>query len=482
MGTTVGTGPRRALRSALNPAKSPGGAVTPRGQDTNGAPAVPAPQDSRRPDHSLIIRGHRDRAFYEAKFRYQGAPVKRRIGPAWLERDPAGGWRPRRGRVPDGFYDERRAHIRAAEIVDQAVAELRANTSRRAATEPRPLTFRALAAEYLVWLETVRGARPSTLRQHRSDLAEPDRPYARGRGRTLGHVMRHLGDMPAGEITTGDVERLLAAVAATGSGPRTVNRVRSVVSAVLSYGARAHGLKANPAAAADRRREPPPALLVHYTVEEVEAVARALRGGLHRDPRRPRVDPQDVLADAQDGEAVRIAAYTGMRMGELLALQWRDIDFAASTITVCRALSAGTVGPPKSGRYRTVPLADQAAAALERLSRREDFTSPGDLVLCNTIGRALDPSALRRRFKRARDRSGLRPLRWHDLRHTFGSLLVAGGVDLVAVKDALGHSDLKTTSRYLHARPAHERAAQFTTVFASDTDARQADVFQRERS
>lgn len=112
-------------------------------------------------------------------------------------------------------------------------------------------------------------------------------------------------------------------------------------------------------------------------------------------------------------------------------------------------------------------MADQAAAALNRLSRREDFVEPDELVFCNSLGRGLDGSALRRRFKRARDAAGLRPLRWHDLRHTFGSLLVAGGVDLVSVKDAMGHSQLSTTSRYLHARPAAERAAAFTAAFGS---------------
>jgi site-specific recombinase XerD len=112
-------------------------------------------------------------------------------------------------------------------------------------------------------------------------------------------------------------------------------------------------------------------------------------------------------------------------------------------------------------------MADQAAAALDRLSQRDDFVSPDDFVFCNALGRPLDGSALRRRYKRARDAAGLRPLRWHDLRHTFGSLLVAGGVDLVSIKDAMGHSQLTTTSRYLHARPATERAAAFTAAFSS---------------
>jgi len=102
---------------------------------------------------------------------------------------------------------------------------------------------------------------------------------------------------------------------------------------------------------------------------------------------------------------------------------------------------------------------------LDRLSRRHDFSSADDYVFCNALGRPLDDSALRRRYKRARDAAGLRPLRWHDLRHTFGSLLVAGGVDLVSIKDAMGHSQLTTTSRYLHARPGTERAAAFTAAF-----------------
>jgi len=74
----------------------------------------------------------------------------------------------------------------------------------------------------------------------------------------------------------------------------------------------------------------------------------------------------------------------------------------------------------------------------------------------------LDPSALRRRYERARDVAELPSLRFHDLRHTYGSLLVEGGIDLISVKAAMGHSQISTTERYLHARPATELAARFT--------------------
>lgn len=86
-------------------------------------------------------------------------------------------------------------------------------------------------------------------------------------------------------------------------------------------------------------------------------------------------------------------------------------------------------------------------------------------------GRPLDGSALRRRFKKARDAAKLRPLRFHDLRHTYGSLLAAAGVDLVTIQSAMGHSALATTGRYLHAKPATEQAAVFTRAFESSPPA-----------
>lgn len=149
--------------------------------------------------------------------------------------------------------------------------------------------------------------------------------------------------------------------------------------------------------------------------------------------------------------------------GELVALRWRDVDFERRKLVVRRAVSGDVeASSTKSRRAREVPLADQAAGALARLSQRGDFTSADDYVFCNRLGRRLDGSGLRRRVERARDAAGLRPLRFRDLRHTYGSLLVAGGVDLASVKAAMGHSRITTTERYLHARSASELAERFT--------------------
>jgi integrase len=82
--------------------------------------------------------------------------------------------------------------------------------------------------------------------------------------------------------------------------------------------------------------------------------------------------------DDRDGETVRVAAYSGLRLGELLALRWRDVDWTGSALTISRSLSSGVEGTTKTGHIRRVPMADQAAAALDRLSQRQDFTSPND--------------------------------------------------------------------------------------------------------
>ncbi len=422
--------------------------------------------------------------YWEVSWRHKAADettrqVKRRVGRAWLDPDGEGGWVKRRGRAPETHLDRRRASVAADELVRQVDEYL----LREAAGDlPEEVTFRELAHAYLEWLRDVRGAKPSTVRVYEYVLAEPGTPHKRGDGESLGDIMRHLGDKQAADVTTRDVERLLTSVSRRGASARTVNFHRQLVRTIYGYGMRpsTFGLTSNPAQEADKRREPAQQPLDYYSVEEVEALARAMAEGKHRDPvSQARVTDEDELywrghEDRQDGEMVRVAAYTGLRRGELLALQWRDVDFAGSKLIVRRAVSGGEVADStKSGRAREVGLSAQAAGALDRVSQRGDFTEREDHVFVSRVGRRLDGPAFYRRFVRARDAAGLRPLHVHHLRHTFGSLLVAAGIDLATVQAAMGHSSITTTNRYLHARPAHEVADKFTAAFATG-DARSA--------
>ncbi len=401
--------------------------------------------------------------------------MKRRLGSAWLERDGSGAYRRRRGRPKPGYLDEHAAIVAKDHLVREVEFELaeRAAAAERAASAPA--TFRDVAHAYLDWLERVGAAKPATLRDHRYLLAEAGTRHRRGAGAHSGRIMRALGDRPAAEVTTREINRLLADIAAGGASPRTVNKHRQLVAAIYGHGCQeaTFALPANPATAADRRAEPERARLDFYSPEEVEALARALAAGRHRDRDRTTspVGAEESAArsaeDRQDGELVRVAAYAGLRRGELVALRWRDVDFTRRKLVVRRAVSGAVeVASTKSRRAREVPLPDQAAGALDRLSQRPDFTGPDDYVFANRLGRRLDGSALRRRVERARDAAGLPPLRFHDLRHTYGSQLVAGGIDLASVKAAMGHSRITTTERYLHARSASELAERFTRALA----------------
>jgi integrase len=109
-----------------------------------------------------------------------------------------------------------------------------------------------------------------------------------------------------------------------------------------------------------------------------------------------------VRAAANDVDAAIFltAAFTGLRLGELLALCWRDVDFTGETIRVRGSWASGALTTPKSGKVRSVPLAPDVAAALAKLGARENWLGDDDLVFPGEAGGYLDGSALRRRLRR----------------------------------------------------------------------------------
>ena len=104
-------------------------------------------------------------------------------------------------------------------------------------------------------------------------------------------------------------------------------------------------------------------------------------------------------------------------------------------------------------------MSRDVAEALARLGQRTEGRGDDDLVFAGRFpGEHLDASALNRRYKAAVARAGLRPLRFHDLRHTFGTLAVAGGAQLLQVQAWMGHADISTTMVYLHYAPRPDEA------------------------
>ena len=167
--------------------------------------------------------------------------------------------------------------------------------------------------------------------------------------------------------------------------------------------------------------------------------------------------------------ALIVAAYTGLRVGELRALRWRAVDFANAALRVQRSHPTGGEdgAPTKSGKARSVPLMDDAASELDALSRREHFIGPDDLVFTETGG-PIAEDAMRKAFYDAMEAAEIDreafpagPFRFHDLRHSFGTM-AAQVWSLVDVQAFMGHADIQTTMIYAHHVPRHDAAVQFT--------------------
>jgi integrase len=164
-----------------------------------------------------------------------------------------------------------------------------------------------------------------------------------------------------------------------------------------------------------------------------------------------------------------------LRLGELIALRWADVDFAKRLVRVRGSYTLRQQGPPKSGHVRSVPLIDQAMEPLDRLSRREYFIAPDDLVFACVAGGHLDGSALRKRFYTTLERAGLgamrakaEPITFHDLRHTFGTLAVQA-FPLSDVRAYMGHADIQPTMIYVHHVPRHDAAAKLSAIVGAET-------------
>lgn len=161
-------------------------------------------------------------------------------------------------------------------------------------------------------------------------------------------------------------------------------------------------------------------------------------------------------------------------MGELRALRWRDVDFANGTLHVRASFTHNRLRTPKSGKVRSVPLIDQAAA-LDRLSRRGHLAEPEDLVFSSPTGGHVHDGDTRRAFYAAlraaglgHKREGLKPRTFHDLRHTFGTLAVQVW-PLSDVQAYMGHADVTTTMIYVHHVPKRNAAEALTALVDAAT-------------
>jgi len=370
--------------------------------------------------------------------------LERREGPVWYAKTRVPGRTPeqttrrlapahlRGGKPPAGALTERQARDALADLL---AAERRKVGEGAYDHQPDGATFADAAAGFLRHVEHVKGREYATVKDYRLSVER--------------YLAPRWGDRPVRSISPADVARLRDECMAQGLSPRTVVRHLTVAHGVFKHAVREHGLTRNPASAelVDRPTVRYSGGFDTFDADELAALARA-------------------AADEQDATLYLTAAMTGLRQGELLALRWRDVDFAGQRVHVRRAWSqaAKAEKAPKSGKVRSVPLVPELVGPLDRLSRRGHFTADDDLVFCSATGTHLCAWALRRRYEKALEAAGLRAVRFHDLRHCFGSVAVRA-FPLSDVQAMLGHAHVTTTMRYVHHRPGADDAARLSSAF-----------------
>src|SRR4051794_18519974 len=379
--------------------------------------------------HVFRVERKRGPAWY-AKYRLpDGRQQQRKIGPAWTER----------GRPPAGYFTKRTAEAWLRDTLDAARRRALPGQVRTGAT------FADAAAEWLRYVEHDRDCKPSTLRDYRNVVAA--------------RLLPVFGEMRVEDLTADMVETWRASLGADRKKPlsnRTRNKALTILGAVMERARKVYGLPSNPVRDVEKLRERYDATrFAFYSPEEVHALVRA-------------------AASEQDGAIFLTAAFTGLRRGELIALRWRDVDFERSAIRVSGSYANGKLTAPKSGKGRVVPMVPEVAAALAQLGQRDRATGDDDLVFPGDFAGYLDGSALRRRFVAAQDRAGLRRIRFHDLRHTFGTLAVRGAESIVELQTWLGHAEVRTTMRYTHYREQQDAADRLAKAFSVAEPAPQA--------
>jgi integrase len=316
----------------------------------------------------------------------------------------------------------------------QAEAELRRlMQTTRPAPKTDGVTFEDAAREYLRFVGDVRQIDAKTLGDYR--------------GVVEGYLLEEFGPLQLETVTPDLVdaykERLIAERKLSN---RTIVRHLTVLHGIFKRAKRVWGLADNPASA-DLVERPKVTYTGEFDTFDRDEIERLVV----------------AAEDEQDAAIYKVAAFTGLRQGELLALRWSDVDFIDGLLHVRRNFTGGQEKVPKGKRVRSVPMMPAVIDVLGGLKEREEFTAADDLVFTRQ-GEHLNHFELRKRYYAALDRAKLRRLRFHDLRHAFGSAAITK-LDRHAVQSYMGHQHYSTTQRYLHHKPRRDDAAKLAEAF-----------------
>jgi len=264
-------------------------------------------------------------------------------------------------------------------------------------------------------------------------------------------ILPAIGKLPVDLIEPKHVRNLINKLVKDGRTSKSISLTRTVLSSCLGEAVIDGLLKTNPVKALSNSRR---------TSKTVEA----------RRPRKHKVNPFNA---SEVEQFVRVALTedpdmygpmflcdfrTGLRLGELVALHWDDIDWEANVIIVQRSFKCNKKGDKnqktkavKDGEERRVDMSAQLRSVLLDLFRRRKLESAKSgswntsKIIFHYQGRYRAQNTVRKAFNVMLKKAGLRKIRVHDVRHTYASLLISNGVSLAYIRDQLGHSSIKTT-------------------------------------
>jgi integrase len=366
----------------------------------------------------------------------------------------------RRIEVPAGTFENAAQERLAAQAL---LTKRLADVSRG---QHQPLSQRPTFSEVCTrFLESKVNLRPSTLRSYRGLIQCYLDPYF-GKWKvqtiSLTDVERFRFELTQGlpaPIAKSFTERRLAAnpkwsnarakqeTARMKPGIRTINKALTLLVMLLNYASKHQWVDSNAAEHVERLSDtrPPDEQAIDGNILSPDEIRRLL----------------DAMPEGAYRMIVQTAAFTGARQSELLGLQWGDIDWASRKAHIRRAWREGRMTLPKTrNSTRRIDLPEFLVHELKKWKLRCP-TSELDLVFPNESGRPLSHSnLLSRGLYPALRRAGLRRVRFHDLRHSYASMMLASGADIVRVSRLLGHaSPTVTLNIYAHQLPTEHYAS-----------------------
>ncbi len=275
---------------------------------------------------------------------------------------------------------------------------------------PDAILFTEFAGEFLEYANTTKKER--THRFHKNSLVA---------------LNKFFGESYLGKITPYEIEQFKLNRLSEVS-PSSVNRELATLNHIFNMAIKWEKARENPVEKVQKLKEPP-GKIRYLSADEIKILIE------HCTIPYLRI-------------AVLISVHTGMRKGEVLALQKKDINFDNQMISVEETKSDGKrEDSPKSGKCRYIPINNTLYQELKDWIDKLD----GEDIL--------PVDDFRKAFNTAKKDAGLSDISFHTLRHTAASHLVMGGVDLITVKEVLGHESLKMVERYSHLSPDHRRRA-----------------------